>query len=233
MRSAQEKVLEIVKSKSDPAYVVNEVKRLMFGYGNGSVPKEQMQQAREMLNRAIKQRPAWAELHQTSGQLWLTLERNPEKALASFDKALASGPANLNALSLQIRLLADLGRFPEARQKMNLVPKSAWPTLLDVVGPSILAKVGESEEAFAEAKQVADLQPDNSATQMWFSDIASQANKPDVAEAAIQRAVKSNPSDPDLWSSLLSFYVRRRRVRKSSGCCANRSWRSMTNSCRC
>lgn len=211
MNAAQEKILEIVKSKSDPNYVVTELKKLMFGYAQGTVTKEQMQQARTLLEQAIKQRPTFSELHLVNGQLWLTLERNQERALASFDKALANGPASLSALNLQIRLLADLGRFPEARKKMDLIPPSGWPTLLDVVGPNVMLRVGETEQAFVEAQKVADARPNDAAIQTWFADVAAQAKKLDVAEAATKKAVELNPSDPDMWSTLLTFYMKQQR----------------------
>jgi len=212
MAAAQEKILDIVKSTSDPNYVVPEVKKLLYGYAKGTVTKEQMAQARKMLERAIKQRPTWADLHLVNGQMWLSVERNQEKALASFDKALANGPANLSAINLQIRLLADLGRFAEARRKMDLIPESLWPQVLDVVGPNIMLKVGEKDRAFAEAKKVADARPEDPATQIWFADVAAQDDKLDVAEAATKKAVALNPSDPDMWSTLLSFYMRQQRA---------------------
>lgn len=211
MTAAQEKILEVVKSKSDPNYVATELKKLMFGYAQGSVTKEQMQQGRAMLEQAIKQRPAMADLHLVNGQLWLTLERNQEQALASFDKALANGPANLSALNLQIRLLADLGRFSEARKKMDLIPVAAWPQVLEIVGPNVMLKVGETEEAFAAAEKVAEARPDDPAVQIWFADVAAQAKKLDVAEAATRKAVDLNPSDPDMWSALLSYYMTQQR----------------------
>ena len=63
-----------------------------------------------MLDAAIKQRPQWAELQVAQGQLALVLDNNVDQALKSFEKAFELGASNLNALALQIRLLAERGR---------------------------------------------------------------------------------------------------------------------------
>ena len=211
MRSAQEKILELVKSKTDPTYVLTEVKRRIWGYAAGTVTKEELQQARAMLDQALKQRSGWAELHLVSGQLSLILEKNTAQALRSFDKALASGPADFNALNLQVRLLAELGRYVEARARMDKAPPSAWPALFGQVGPTILTQVGEKQEAFNDAKKVVDANPNNPSMQVWFSNIAREAGKSAEAEAALKKAIELNPTDPELWSGMLTFYMNARK----------------------
>src|SRR5262249_17312755 len=146
--------------------------------------------ARTLLDEAIKVRPTFGELYILSGQLYMVLEQDSEKALAAFEQALANGPANLNAINLQVRLLAELGRFVEAREAMNRIPKQAWAGILNRVAANVLQQVDEKKEALAEAKRLLDATPEDPSLQVWYSGIASDAEDFPAAEAALKKAVE-------------------------------------------
>ncbi len=207
MRAAQEKILDLVKSKTDPDYVLTEVKRLMVAFAANQITKDDLKQARVMLDNAIKQRSTWAELYVLSGQLAMILEEDSAKALKDLDLALENGPTNYNALNLQIRLLAELSQFPEAHERMKLIPEEVWTPLLDRTAANVLRAVGEDEKAFKEARKLAEANAKDPLTQVWFAEIAAAAKKPKDAEAALKAAVDLRPSDPDMWMALLNFYV--------------------------
>lgn len=211
MVAAQEKILEIVKSKSDPGYVLSEVKRRISGFGSNRISKEELEAGRQMLEAAIKQRPQFWELYVAQGQLALVLDNNVDQALKSFEKAFELGASNLNALALQIRLLAERGRVQEARQRMERIPMVNWSAVLGTTAADVLNAVGEKDKAFAEAEKVAKGKPDDPAIQTWFANIAVQAEKADAAEAAMKKAIEINPEDPDAWTRLVTFYLQAKR----------------------
>lgn len=206
MQAAQEKILEIVKSKTDPVYVLSEVKRRISGLEAGTTSTEEVADARRMLEAAIKQRPTWADLHVVKGQLAYMLDKNVDQALKDFEQAFSLGGTNLNALALQINLLAERGRVQEARQRMDRLPSAAWSSVLGTTAADILAAVGDKEAAFAEAQKVADAKPDDAAVQTWFAGIAVRAEKPEAAEQAMKKAIAINPEDPDAWTRLVGLY---------------------------
>ena len=210
MDAAQKKILDIVKNQSEPGYVLTEVKRRIVnsgGEGAKDGPQRQsLQEARAMLDRAIKQRPTYADLYLASGQLAIVLDNDVDKALGEFDKALANGPANLNALNLQVRLLAERGRFQEARQKMDILTQKAWAQVLDRVGVEILRRTGDLPAAYVEAAKVVEARPQDAATQVWFAEIAAQAEKSPEAETALKKAVELDPGNAEYWYRLISLY---------------------------
>jgi tetratricopeptide (TPR) repeat protein len=212
MQAAQEAILAIVKDKSEPDYVLTEVKRMMTNYGAGRLALEQLQPARTMLADAIRRRPNWPELYILSGQLALVLEKDRPLALGELRKALEFGPTNLQALNLQVRLLADMGQFAEARELMNHIPEGSWTSMLERTAATVLGQVGEKDRAYEEAVKVRDARATDAATQVWFSDFAKAAGKDAEAEAALQEAVKIAPANPDIWSSLLTFYMQAQRA---------------------
>jgi tetratricopeptide (TPR) repeat protein len=207
MRRAQERVLEIVKSKSDPGYVLTEVKRRIVGSETGAATPEELKGSRSLLDQAIKKRPTWSELHVASGQLYLVLEKNVDQALASFDEAQKLGASNLNAIALQVRLLIERNRVADARKRMDRIPEHLWSAVLDRWAADVLIKSGEADKALAEAEKVAKARPNDSATQVWYGEMAMQAQKPELAQDAFQKAVELNPSDPDAWTRMVSVYL--------------------------
>jgi tetratricopeptide (TPR) repeat protein len=211
MRRAQERVLEIAKSKTDPGYVLTEVKRRIVGSESGAATAEELKEARTLLEAAIKQRPEWSELHVANGQLYLVLEKDIDKALASFDEAQKYGASNLNAIGLQVRLLAERGRLEDARKRMAKIPESVWSAVLNRTAAQLLLSSGEPDKALVEAEKIAKSQPNDAATQTWYGEVALQAQKPEVAEAAFKKAIELNPSDPDAWTRMVSTYLQLKR----------------------
>ena len=211
MRVAQEKILEIVKSKSDPTYVLTEVKRRLSGLVTGNATKEEVAESRQQLEAAIKQRPAWSDLYVAKGQLALEIDNDVDQALKSFQQAFDLGASNLNAIALQIRLLSDRGRLQEARQTMEKIPSVSWSATLGSKAAEILAATGELDKSFAEAQKIVDSKPEDPQIQAWFADIAIRAQKNDAAEAAMKKAVSLNPEDPDAWTRLVGFYLKEKR----------------------
>jgi tetratricopeptide (TPR) repeat protein len=212
MEAAQKKILALVGSENSPDYVATVVKRLMARFDKGEIDMEGLKEARGILDRAIRERSTWAELYVLSGQLAMVLEKDASLALKNFEKALETGPLNLNALGLQIRLLAGLGRFTEAREKMDLVSPAVWTPLLDRVAALVLRNVGEKEEAFAEARKIVDANAKDANAQRWLAELAVEAEEFDAAESALKTAVELNASDPDMWMALLNFYQRQKRA---------------------
>jgi tetratricopeptide (TPR) repeat protein len=212
MREAQRGVLEVVKSESDPDYVLTEVKRLLINFASEQITTDELKRARTLLNDVIARRSNWPEAYIISGQLAIALEKDRALALQNLNLALEHGPTNLVALNLQIRLLAEQGNFAAARKVMDRVPEVHWTPLLDRVAAAVLQGVGENDAAFREGQRVADANPNDPRTQIWFAGIATSAEKFEAAEAAYKAAIASEPTNPDTWSALLNYYMLRKQA---------------------
>ncbi|NOY40651.1 MAG: tetratricopeptide repeat protein [Planctomycetes bacterium] len=212
MQSAQRKILEIVKSKEDASYIITEVKRLILGYGKDQVTREELLEARAMLDAAMQQRPEWSLLHVTYGQLLLVLQVDLDIALERLNDALKFGPPNMGALSLHIKLLANQGQYQEAREKMGLMSAEIREKMLGKVNAEVLLRTGDAEEAFEAAQKIADQQPQQVTTQKWFAVLANTAGKTEAAAKAWQKVVELNPTEPDSWSQLLTIYARQKNL---------------------
>ena len=190
MAAAQEKILEIVKSKTDPNYVVTEIKKLMFGYAKGtrhqgangrrSPDARAGHQAAPVVGRfAPGQRPDVAHAGAQSGTGPRKFRQGARQRPRQRERP---GSADSTCLPTSVD-------SPKPAARWMRSPRTPGRRFSTSCGPNVMLKVGEAEQAFDEAKKVADARPDDPATQMWFADVASQAKKFDVAEAATKKAV--------------------------------------------
>ncbi|MGI9429332.1 MAG: tetratricopeptide repeat protein, partial [Bythopirellula sp.] len=211
MRKAQEAILEIVKSKDNSNYLLTEAKRLLLNYGMQRIGRDELAKVRDLLDKALIERSEWHELHITYGQLHLLLDGDVDGALEHFDKALESGPARSNAVSIQVKLLYERGLFKRARERMDLLGKELRPKLLGRLEAEIFFKTGDKERAFQAAEKLAESRPNDASTQVWFSKLAQDAGKLDVAATVLRGAQRLNPGDPDSWLRLIGLYTEQRK----------------------
>lgn len=211
MQKAQQAVLDFVKSENDPAYVLTEVKRQIMRFGRRQISREELAATREMLDKALRLRPDWHELHIAYGQLLLMLNKDLQLAMKHFDDALESGPARANAVATQVKLLADQGLYRQARERMELLDEELRTRLLGQKEAEILIATGDEEAGFDAAQEIADASPNDLQAQIWFSRIAQQQGKLDSAAKVLRHALDLNPSDPDNWLRLIGLYAEQKQ----------------------
>ena len=211
MESAQEKVLEYVGSKTDPSYVLTQVRSQVLRFGRREIEREELAKSREQLDLALESRPKWHELHITYGQLLLLIGEDIQLVLQHFDDALDAGPARAGVVSVQVKLLAERGLYKQALDRMKLLRKEIRSQLLGRTEADILIKTGDINSGFESAKKLAASQPNNPATQQWFSRIAQQAGQLDESIPSLRAALKINPSDPDSWIRLVGLHIELKR----------------------
>ena len=208
MQKSQATILDFVKSKDHPNYILTEVKRNIFLYGHQKIDKAEFAKSLGRLDLALSgDRKKWHELHIAYGQVLLLLGGDIDLALQHFDEALDSGPAKSNAVRMQVRLLADRGLFGQARERMKLLNKQYRGKLLGRLEAEILVKTGDPEAGFLAAEKLAKSQPNVAATQVWFSRIAQETGKLDLAATALRRSLETNSSNPDNWLRLIGIYA--------------------------
>ena len=214
MQEAQKKILELVKNKDDGSYLLTEIRRQIMAYATHKISKEEVKQARNLLNKALAERPDWHEIHFVAGQMAYLLDQDGETALKEFERASELGPSSLPMIALQVRLLAERGRFQEALAKMREIPKVARTNVLGELEAIILLNNGENEEAFEAAQKQAERNEQNPLLQVWYASIAEKLEKNRPAELAYRKAIALNPFEDRYWMQLIAFYVKTQQIPK-------------------
>lgn len=204
MRAAEKSILDLVKDEKDGNYIYSVVRRMLIQYSQQEILREELQNARTMLDGVLKRRSNWPEAHILYGQLLLVLEEDQALALKHLDEALKHGAPNANALALQVRLLGQRNQMNEARKKLEIIPEPMRLPLLGRAYPEVLLLTGAKNEAFVAAQEIAKLEAENAATQLWFARVANDVGKTDEAIAALRKATELNPTDADMWMQLLA-----------------------------
>ncbi len=207
MRDAEAQILDIVKDKNDGNYIYCVVRRLMWEFTQEKALREELVDARKMLDGVLQRRPQWPEAHVLYGQLLLVLQEDQDVALKHLDDALKYGPPNINALAMQVKLLGQRGQMAEAREKMNLIPKQLRQQLLGRANAEILILTGDKQEAFKSAKEFAAAEADNASTQVWLARFANEIGDLPTAVAAMNKATELEPTNSDNWMQLLSLHA--------------------------
>ncbi|WP_197530383.1 tetratricopeptide repeat protein [Bythopirellula polymerisocia] len=235
MLAAEDLILDLVNDKNDGNYVLTQVRRQLVEYALGEATREDLVASRKRMEQALTRRAEWHELHILYAQLLLTLQEDLDLALQHLNDALKYGPPNMSAVSLQAKLLRQRGNFAEARKKMELINPESRMQLLGRVEAEILLQTGESEAAFEAAQKLAEAEPNNASTQVWFANIAQQSanaledaalesNRNEVAQKvksrlddaarALTKATELTPSDADVWMQLISIYAQQKNNNK-------------------
>ncbi len=214
MQKAQSAVLEFVKSKNDPSYLLTEVKRRIMSYSRGEIDLAELADARRLLDTALLDRPEWHELYITYGQLLLLLKEDINLALKYFDNALEYGPVKSSAVGVQVKLLVKQGLYPQARERMERLNPEIRGRILGRIEAEVLIKTGDSDAGFAAAEGLAEKQPKDLGTQEWFSKIAQEKGEYEAATTSLRRALDLNPSNPDNWLRMVGLYAQQKKYQE-------------------
>jgi len=218
MKDAQDEILKVVGSKEDSNWLYSEARRLLSLYRRGQVDKESLVDARQLTERAMKDRPNWFELHLVSAELAL-LEGNEKDALDHFDKAQELGRPNGNAVLQHVRLLLNIGRFEPARKLIEQLPEGVREGDLGQVYAEVLINTGNLDDAVNVITKYAEAAPESADRQLALGQMLTRvASAPDQKESrrkellaqagvALQKAVTLNSEAPQTWLALLTYQI--------------------------
>lgn len=175
-------------------------------------PVSALASARQMLDKAAKQRPNWGALLRLRGEID-EREGKQDGAIENYQRALDLGETN----PLMIRKLAGLllvkNRGPEINQVIDKVPNAR-----EFIGPKLRAIVdlmrGNVLDSVEAAKEAAALEKDDYATQLWLGTVLQNAGDMRGAEEAYRKATELGPQEADTWLALARFLSEEKRVKE-------------------
>jgi tetratricopeptide (TPR) repeat protein len=220
MQAAQDKILELVKSKNDSTWLYAEARRQLSLYRREQLDKSALDEVRRLIDRAFATRPDWFELHLVNAELEL-IQGNESAALVSLEKAEKLGRANPRATLHHVRLLLNRGQFAPAKALVEKLPEELREGQVAQVYAEILLNTGNIEQAAEVAKNFVELASDNAERQRWYGQLllrgagsagdATELQKTLVenADRALRIAAELNPSSPESWLPLITLNMMR------------------------
>lgn len=217
MKSAQDKILQIVGDQNDSDWLSAEARRKIWLLRRGQLTKEALPDIRALVKRALDDQPQSADLHALLAEVEL-MSNNPALALKYYDQAEELGRPMPTAVAQHIRLLTDVGRFNEAGKLLERLPEAARQPLLGLRYAEILFRTDQVDAAIKQAKSATESDPTSAANQFWYGQLLARSSQdPKLndtqrketlgkAIAAMQKATELQPEFPDAWFSLINYH---------------------------
>lgn len=226
MRAAQDKILEIVGTKSDSTWLFTEARRMLSLYRRGELDRESLDEVRGLVDKAFQQRPDWFELHLVKAEIEL-LDGNDDLAMESFERAEKLGRPSPAAILHHVRLLLNRGEFASAKRLVEQLPQATLEGDLAQAYAEILLNTGDMEEALVIGRKYVEAAPDDADRQLKYGQfLARCANSSQADEAkkqalmneagrALQRAAELGPQSPDAWLAVITYHVLSKDMEKA------------------
>ncbi len=218
MKSAQDKILQVVGDKTDSAWLSAEARRKIWQMRRGQLSRDALPEIRSLVKRAMEQRAESSDLYALLAEVEL-LSNNPALALKSYDRAEELGRLAPTAVAAHIRLLALSGRYAEAAKLLDRIPESVRQPLLGPLYAEILFQSKQVDAAIEQARAATVADPTNAQSQYWYSQLlarsAQDAKMPEAtrketmakATQAMQKAAQLQPEFAEAWFALINYLL--------------------------
>ncbi|HEV7280783.1 MAG TPA: DUF1583 domain-containing protein [Pirellulaceae bacterium] len=141
------------------------------------------------------------------------LRRLPE-ATAAIEKALELAPADVRSLGAAARIAESSGALQKAadlNRRLATVDRRGRTTYLERIA-SLESQLGRTEQALAAGRELIAAAPGNVDAYQFFADLCARLNRHDEGIAALRRATRVNPNEPNLSLSLAAALAERFRT---------------------
>lgn len=218
MKDAQDRILKVVGSKDDATWLFTESHRLITQYRNQSQDPEILANAKQLVKRAMEQRPEWNQLYLLQANIDL-LGNNAKNALKNFDRASELGRPTALSLYQHAKLLMQFGRYSDVLIQLDQMSPEIRTRLLGREYAESLFRVGRRAEALVAAEDYASAAPKNGDVQFWYGNFIQSAalQQPkdseqresllDKAGKAFDLAIETKPDAANVWLALISHRV--------------------------
>jgi adenylate cyclase len=165
-----------------------------LAYRSSKSPKKSIEQAYELISKAIALDDSFAGAHANLGWMYILKERNYDKAIAQCERAVDLSPNLDVATGWMGRVLMYVGRHEEAVQyleqtiRLNPMPE---PWAFRFLGQAY-TWVGRYEEAIANHKKALQRAPNDILTHRSLIVTYSRAGRMEEARAEVQEVLRIN-----------------------------------------
>ncbi len=205
--AAMQKALEDIRALEEgesALYLFGQASRQLFLARQGN--KGALDEARSLLDRVVKLRPAWPAVLLAKAELE-QLQGNAEQAIANYRRAVEAGVRSPSVVRQLVELLTSRQRYDEAEEELRKLQKLAplSPSLQRVWGALEIQKNG-----FGRAEQVVRDTVSEKSTDyrdhLWTGQMLSQGGRRSTAaEKAFRRAVELGEGVPETWMALVHY----------------------------
>lgn len=210
--------------------VLNEIQQIegesgtLWSYGeavyvvlqaNQNGNKTDLARARQLLTRVAIQRPTWAGVPRMLGYID-ELERNSERALQNYLRAIELGDRDLRVIRRAVGFLNERYRYGEADQLLRKIQEQIpISTDLQRMAGAISLQVQDPTRAVELARQGVAADPQDHENHLWLGQVLWAVGQRDEAESELRRAVELAEHAVVPWVALVRYLASTEQTEKA------------------
>jgi len=168
--------------------------------------KSTLDKAINLLDKALKQRPEWADPYRLKASIYLQLGKTKE-AIANFEQAIQFGGLDPASIKQLYGLYLKTKQFTKAQELQDLAGSEQAGLISPQQQAIILFGRGEIDKGLAKAREAVEQNPDEPALHQWIARLYLQAGKKDRAETSLRKTVELAPDNDTAWYLLIASLV--------------------------
>lgn len=171
--------------------------------------------ARTLSLEAATRRPGWPRVALLEADI-AELEKNTEKALEKYRRALALGERRMPVVRRTVQLLYDRHRYAEADQVIRrLQGPGGLKGDLGRMAAELSLFAHNPVRALELAQQAVSSNSANYRDHIWLAQVQAAAGQAKEAEQSFRRALELGRKEPAAWMALVSYLARRQQSQQA------------------
>ncbi len=171
--------------------------------------RQNLMQARKLLDEALKRRPSWSNALALLGQID-DMEGRPDRAISSFQQAVQVGERRPSVVRRLVELLFERSRFVDAEKAIRKLLDQEQTLLtagLGKLAAHSLLRAQENERAVELALRSVSADSKSHKDHLWLGQILWVVGKKAEAKKELLRAVELEPAVSETWKALIFFLI--------------------------
>jgi len=201
-----DEIRQIEGGQGGPLTLLGEAIRAVHRAHQGDL--EALAEARDHLERARMQRPAWSRIPLLESEID-EIEQDRQAATKHYLQAIELGERNPQVVRRTVQLLYQQGRYNLADEVLRKLDDKETP--LSPALSRLASEVSMRVEQYGRALALAQRNAEESADyqdHIWLGQILDALEQPAEARASYRQAVELAPDEPEAWIALVRHFVR-------------------------
>ncbi len=178
--------------------------------GQGSIVKEELDEALVHLAVAGRRRPSWSLVPLAEAEID-DLIGNQKRAIKGYLRSIELGMHGLEVIRRTVQLLFEGRRYDEADRLIRKLQEQGLPSgdlRLQRLAAEVSLRANDPARALDLARKAIPANSKDYRDCLWLGQILWAANEPAKAQPQLRRAVELAGNAPDAWITLVQFLAR-------------------------
>ncbi|HEX4144385.1 MAG TPA: tetratricopeptide repeat protein [Pirellulales bacterium] len=197
-----------------PTYKYCAASQLIEQVIDRKVEVSRLEEARKLVDEALRVRPDWHQLYRLSGEID-DLQGHFDAAVKNYQRAQDLGSNNSATARRLVILLYRQGKMEDVQAAMKRVGRANLNPMLEKIDIESKFRTNDQETALKMAKESVAANPDDDTAHVFYGQLLDTEKPSDEAEQEFRAALKIKPDATPVWMLLINHLVKADRLAKA------------------